>query len=202
MTKQATEQGHDKPQAARATAMTAIVCHAPKDYRVEKIARPVAGPRELVIRIGACGICASDCKCWTGAKMFWGGENVPSWVKAPGRFPGTSSSATSRTLGDGAAEHFGVARRRARDRRADRAVRALPLLPLGQVLDVRGPQHLRLPAGSRRRRHGAVHAHPVRPRSCTRSRRTCRSKTRRSSSRWPARSMPSPAATSSSMTSS
>jgi L-iditol 2-dehydrogenase len=47
--------------------MTAIVCHAPKDYRVEKIARPAAGPREMVIRIGACGICASDCKCWSGA---------------------------------------------------------------------------------------------------------------------------------------
>ena len=27
-----------------------------------------------VIRIAACGICASDCKCWSGAKMFWGGE--------------------------------------------------------------------------------------------------------------------------------
>ena len=55
--------------------MTAIMCHAPKDYRVEKVARPVAGPREIVIRIGACGICASDCKCWSGAKMFWDGAN-------------------------------------------------------------------------------------------------------------------------------
>ena len=62
-------------ESAADSAMTAIVCHAPKDYRVEKLARPVAGPRELVIRIGACGICASDCKCWSGAKMFWGGDN-------------------------------------------------------------------------------------------------------------------------------
>ncbi len=52
--------------------MTAIVCHGPEDYRVEQVERPTAGPRELVIRITACGICASDCKCWSGAKMFWG----------------------------------------------------------------------------------------------------------------------------------
>ena len=108
MTKQATEQGHDKPQTARATAMTAIMCHAPKDYRVEKVARPVAGPRELVIRIGACGICASDCKCWSGAKMFWGGENVPSWVKAP-VIPGHEFFGYVEDIGEGAAEHFAVA---------------------------------------------------------------------------------------------
>ena len=49
--------------------MTAIVCHGPEDYRVEQVARPNPGAREMVIRIAACGICASDCKCWTGAKM-------------------------------------------------------------------------------------------------------------------------------------
>ena len=86
--------------------MTAIVCHAPKDYRVEKIDRPVAGPREMVIRIGACGICASDCKCWTGAKMFWGGANP--WVKAP-VVPGHEFFGYVEELGDGAGEHFGVA---------------------------------------------------------------------------------------------
>ena len=86
--------------------MTAIVCHAPEDYRVEKIARPVPGPREMVIRIGACGICASDCKCWSGAKMFWGGANP--WVKAP-VVPGHEFFGCVDALGDGAAEHFGVA---------------------------------------------------------------------------------------------
>ena len=86
--------------------MTAIVCHAPEDYRVEKIARPVPGPREMVIRIGACGICASDCKCWSGAKMFWGGANP--WVKAP-VVPGHEFFGYVDALGDGAAEHFGVA---------------------------------------------------------------------------------------------
>ena len=46
--------------------MTAIVCHGPEDYRVEQVARPRPGPGELVIRVQACGICASDCKCWSG----------------------------------------------------------------------------------------------------------------------------------------
>jgi L-iditol 2-dehydrogenase len=88
--------------------MTAIVCHAPEDYRVEKIARPHAGPREMVIRIGACGICASDCKCWSGAAMFWGVNGAPPWVKAP-VVPGHEFFGYVEELGDGAAAHFGVA---------------------------------------------------------------------------------------------
>lgn len=86
--------------------MTAIVCHGPKDYRVEKVARPKAGPRDLVIRIGACGICASDCKCHSGAKMFWGGENP--YVKPP-VVPGHEFFGYVTELGEGAGEHFGVA---------------------------------------------------------------------------------------------
>ena len=85
--------------------MTAVVCHAPKDYRVEKIARPKPGPRELVIRIDACGICASDCKCWSGAKMFWGPQ---PWVKAP-VVPGHEFFGHVVECGDGAPQHFGVA---------------------------------------------------------------------------------------------
>jgi len=89
--------------------MTAIVCHAPEDYRVEKVARPVAGAREMIIRIGACGICASDCKCWSGAKMFWGGNGAAPWVKAP-VVPGHEFFGYVEELGEGAAEHFGVAK--------------------------------------------------------------------------------------------
>jgi len=88
--------------------MTAIVCHAPKDYRVEKVAKPVAGPREMVIRIGACGICASDCKCWSGAKMFWGGNGAAPWVKVP-VVPGHEFFGYVEALGADAAERFGVA---------------------------------------------------------------------------------------------
>jgi erythritol/L-threitol dehydrogenase len=89
-----------------AESMTAVVCYAPRDYRVEKIARPRAGAREMVIRIGACGICASDCKCWSGAKMFWSGAKP--WVKAP-VVPGHEFFGYVDALGEGAGEHFGVA---------------------------------------------------------------------------------------------
>ncbi|WP_323122043.1 alcohol dehydrogenase catalytic domain-containing protein [Burkholderia alba] len=85
--------------------MTAVVCHAPEDYRVEQVDRPRAGPNELVIRIAACGICASDCKCYAGAKMFWGGPSP--WVKAP-VIPGHEFFGFVDELGPGAAEHFGV----------------------------------------------------------------------------------------------
>lgn len=85
--------------------MTAVVCHAANDYRVETISRPLAGPREMVIRIAACGICASDCKCWSGAKIFWGGASP--WVKAP-VVPGHEFFGHVEQLGSGAAEHFGV----------------------------------------------------------------------------------------------
>ncbi len=87
------------------TRMTAIVCHGPEDYRVEQVARPTPGPNEMVIRIGACGICASDCKCWQGAKMFWGGDNP--YVKPP-VIPGHEFFGYVDELGAGAAERFGV----------------------------------------------------------------------------------------------
>lgn len=85
--------------------MTAVVCHGPEDYRVESVERPTAGPRELVIKITACGICASDCKCWSGAKMFWGGSTP--WVKAP-VIPGHEFFGVVTDIGEGADDHFGV----------------------------------------------------------------------------------------------
>jgi 2-desacetyl-2-hydroxyethyl bacteriochlorophyllide A dehydrogenase len=86
--------------------MTAVVCHGPKDYRVEQVERPFPGDQEMVIRIEACGVCASDCKCWSGAKMFWDGENP--WVKAP-VIPGHEFYGRVHALGPGASAHFGVA---------------------------------------------------------------------------------------------
>ena len=88
--------------SARSNArMTAIVCHGPEDYRVEQVARPAPGRNEMVIKIGACGICASDCKCWQGAKMFWDGPNP--YVKPP-VIPGHEFFGTVDDLGEGAAE--------------------------------------------------------------------------------------------------
>ena len=85
--------------------MQAVVCHAPKDYRLEQLGKPQARALELVIRIGACGICASDCKCHSGAAMFWGGESP--WVKAP-VIPGHEFFGYVEQVGEGGEEHFGV----------------------------------------------------------------------------------------------
>ncbi|AOY01660.1 alcohol dehydrogenase catalytic domain-containing protein [Jeongeupia sp. USM3] len=86
--------------------MNAVVCHGPKDYRYQKVRRPKAGARELVIKIDACGICASDCKCHSGAAMFWGSNSTESWVKPP-VVPGHEFFGTVVEVGDGADEHFG-----------------------------------------------------------------------------------------------
>lgn len=87
--------------------MLAIVTHGPKDYRLEKIAKPTAKLNELVIKIAACGVCASDGKCHSGAGMFWGANGGDPWVKTP-VVPGHEFFGTVVEAGPGAEEHFGV----------------------------------------------------------------------------------------------
>ena len=81
--------------------MTTIVGLGPEDYRVEDVASPTAGSNELVVRIGACGICAR--KYWSGADMFWGGKTT--YVKPP-VIPGHAFFGYVEELGPGAAEHL------------------------------------------------------------------------------------------------
>jgi hypothetical protein len=42
------------------------------DYRVETLPVPTIGDLEVLIKVMAVGICASDAKCFEGAPMFWG----------------------------------------------------------------------------------------------------------------------------------
>ena len=49
--------------------MRAIMCREPWDYRLEEVPMPEAGPGEVVIKVNACGVCASDIKCYTGAPL-------------------------------------------------------------------------------------------------------------------------------------
>ena len=48
--------------------MRAVVSHGPKDYRLEQLPVPTPGPREALVRVEAVGICASDLKCYHGAR--------------------------------------------------------------------------------------------------------------------------------------
>ncbi len=89
--------------------MLAVVCHAPKDYRLERVKRPCAGLNELVIKIASCGICAGDCKCWAGAMRFWGDKETgrPAYVKPP-VIPGHEFWGTVVELGEGAGAYHKV----------------------------------------------------------------------------------------------
>jgi threonine dehydrogenase-like Zn-dependent dehydrogenase len=61
--------------------MQAVVCHGPKDYRLEEVPVPTLGPGQALVRVEAVGICASDLKCYQGAAKFWGDGNRPAWAE-------------------------------------------------------------------------------------------------------------------------
>lgn len=63
------------------TTMQAVVCHGPEDYRYEEVPVPAPGPGEALVEVEACGICASDLKCYHGAPKFWGDEHRPAWAE-------------------------------------------------------------------------------------------------------------------------
>lgn len=67
--------------APSSETMQAVVCHGPKDYRLERIPVPRPGPGEVLVRVEAVGICASDLKCWDGAAKFWGDAHRPAWAE-------------------------------------------------------------------------------------------------------------------------
>ena len=75
--------------------MLQVHVHGPNDARVTEISAPEPGPRDVVLRVAACGICGSDLIyikmggfCVTGGKMplgheiagtvDWIGSDVPS----------------------------------------------------------------------------------------------------------------------------
>lgn len=61
--------------------MRAVVVHGPQDYRLEEVAVPTPGAGELLLRIEAVGVCASDVKCFHGAAKFWGDEQRPAYTQ-------------------------------------------------------------------------------------------------------------------------
>ena len=87
--------------------MRAIMCRAPMDYRLEDVAIPQAGPGEVVIKVNACGVCASDIKCYTGAPLFWGDEKRIPYVEAP-VIAGHEFIGTVVELGEGADEKYNL----------------------------------------------------------------------------------------------
>ena len=87
--------------------MQAVVCHGPRDYRLEELPKPVAGPGEALVRVEAVGICASDLKCYQGAAKFWGDENRPAWAETE-VVPGHEFAGIVEQIDDVAAARWGV----------------------------------------------------------------------------------------------
>jgi erythritol/L-threitol dehydrogenase len=90
------------------STMQAVVCHGPEDYRLEEVPVPEPGPGEALVRVEACGICASDLKCFHGAAKFWGDESRPAWAETQ-VIPGHEFVGTVEALDDEAAERWGIA---------------------------------------------------------------------------------------------
>ncbi len=63
--------------------MKAIVSYTPDDYRLETVPRPYASDGDIIVKVEACGICASDIKAKHGAARFWGDEVRPSYCVTP-----------------------------------------------------------------------------------------------------------------------
>jgi len=87
--------------------MRAVVCYGPRDYRVEERPRPEPKAGELLVRVGASGICASDMKCFVGGPLFWGEDGKGGYCEAP-VIAGHEFAGHVVALGDGAAERHGV----------------------------------------------------------------------------------------------
>ena len=88
--------------------MEAVVCHGIEDYRLEEVAVPQPGPGEVIIEVEACGICASDVKCFHGAARMWGTDNTSRYIQTP-VIPGHEFAGTVVALGEGADGKTGLA---------------------------------------------------------------------------------------------
>lgn len=64
--------------------MNAVVAYGPKDFRYEEVPTPkIENENEIIAKVTACGICASDVSAYYGAARYWGDETQDAWMKAP-----------------------------------------------------------------------------------------------------------------------
>jgi threonine dehydrogenase-like Zn-dependent dehydrogenase len=87
--------------------MKAVRVHGIQDYRLEEVPVPQIGPGEVLIRVLATGICASDVKTFHGARV-WGSEEIAPYIEVPVT-PGHEFVGQVVALGEGAAEKYGLA---------------------------------------------------------------------------------------------
>ncbi len=86
--------------------MKAIRVYGPEDYRLEEIPVPQVGPGEVLVRVLATGICASDIKTFHGARV-WGSADIAPYIEAPVT-AGHEFVGEVVAMGAGAAEKYGL----------------------------------------------------------------------------------------------
>jgi threonine dehydrogenase-like Zn-dependent dehydrogenase len=88
--------------------MKAVRVYGVRDYRLEEVPVPQAGPGEVLVRVLATGICASDVKTYLGAARVWGGGGMSSYIQTP-VIPGHEFVGQVVALGEGAGQKHGLA---------------------------------------------------------------------------------------------
>ncbi|HHV63422.1 MAG TPA: alcohol dehydrogenase catalytic domain-containing protein [Firmicutes bacterium] len=87
--------------------MQAVVVYGPHDYRLEERTVPKVGPGEVLVKVLATGICASDVKTFHGLRV-WGSSEIPPYIEAPVT-AGHEFIGEVVALGEGAAEKYDLA---------------------------------------------------------------------------------------------
>jgi len=88
--------------------MRAVRVYGVQDYRLEEVPVPEVGPGEVLVRVLATGVCASDAKTHLGAARIWGGDGMSAYIQTP-VIPGHEFVGEVVALGPGAGEQHGLA---------------------------------------------------------------------------------------------
>lgn len=87
--------------------MRAVVARAPHEFNLEEVPVPAYGDDEVLVKVEACGVCASDVKAYKGAESYWGGPTMAAWVQAP-FIPGHEFIGHVAAIGDAARARLGL----------------------------------------------------------------------------------------------
>jgi len=87
-------------------SMQSVRVYGPNDYRLEQIPVPTIGPGEVLVKVLASGVCASDVKTHDGYRV-WGSEEIDPYIETPVT-PGHEFVGEVVALGEGAGEKYGL----------------------------------------------------------------------------------------------
>jgi len=89
--------------------MHAIVAHGAQDFQYEEIDKPAAGPGEVLIKVDATGICASERSIWKGGDPWSVRAEAAGYDWKPVQYvPGHEFAGTVVEMGEDAAEATGL----------------------------------------------------------------------------------------------